>query len=376
MEKNNEQRTYILLLIVLCLISFGLGYFIFKTNNPKEISTVPINEGLSLNATPLEAKDVVVKSSYVGYVEAINQVQIIPYITGYIQNVAVKAGSNVKKDDLLLTIDPDEYKAKLEAAESAVLQSEAAFEYNQNYYERVQKSGKKAFSEIETDNAKNNFLQAQASLRNAQANKALAEVNYHYTIIKAPFSGLVGNFTLSSGDYVSPAGGALLSIVQTDPIRIVFSLTDVEYLNMKSDGGLFKNSVIKLKLANGKNYEYNGEFKYTDNQLNKPTNSIAVYTYFKNDKNELLPNAFVTVEVLKTFKNSVTVDKNYIKMQQDGSFLMLARNNQILKVPVQIMADKDNQYVLKNNFQTGDLLILDDVSRIKEGTKLKFNIVK
>ncbi|MBP3687876.1 MAG: efflux RND transporter periplasmic adaptor subunit [Alphaproteobacteria bacterium] len=376
MEKNNEQRTYILLLIVLCLISFGLGYFIFKHNNPKEISTVPVSEGLTLNATPLKGEDVIVKNSYVGYVEAINQVQIIPYITGYIQNVAIKAGASVKKDDLLLTIDPNEYKARLDAAEAAVLQAEAQFEYNQNYYNRVQKSGKKAFSEIETDNAKNNFLQAQASLKNAQANKALAEVNYHYTIIKAPFSGLIGNFTLSPGDYVSPASGALLSIVQTDPIRIVFSLTDAEYLNMKNDGALFKNSVIKLKLANGQNYEYTGDFKYTDNQLNKPTNSIAVYTYFKNDKNELLPNAFVTVEVLKTFKDSVMVDKNYIKMQQDGSYLTLARNNQLQKVPVQILADKDNQYVLKNTFQTGDLLILDDVSRVKEGTKLSFNIVK
>ena len=80
MEKNNEQRTYILLFIVLCLISFGLGYFIFKHNNPKEISTVPVSEGLTLNATPLKGEDVIVKNSYVGYVEAINQVQIIPYI--------------------------------------------------------------------------------------------------------------------------------------------------------------------------------------------------------------------------------------------------------------------------------------------------------
>ena len=112
----------------------------------------------------------------------------------------------------------------------------------------------------------------------------LADVNYSYTIIKAPISGLVGNFTLSTGDYVAPNSGALLSIVQTDPIRVVFSLTDTEYLNMKDGGSLFKDSVIKLRLPNGRQYEYAGEFKYTNNELNKSTNSLAVYAYFKNQK--------------------------------------------------------------------------------------------
>lgn len=376
MERNSERRIYVLLLFVVCVISFGVGYFTFKYNNPREIKAVPINEGLTLNAVPILPQEVTIKNSYVGYVEAINQVQIIPYISGYLQNIAVEAGEKVDKDELLITIEPSEYKAKLDASTASVLQAEAAFEYNKNYYERVQKSGSKAFSKIEIDNAKNNFLQAEASLKNAQANKTLAEVNYQYTMIKAPFSGIIGNFTLSKGNYVSPASDALLTIIQTDPIRIVFSLTDTEYLNMKSGDKLFKDSVIKLKLANGKTFEYAGDFKYTDNQLNKSTNSIAVYTYFKNDKNELLPNAFVTVEVFKTFKDSVILDKNFVKMHADGFYLTIARDNELKTIPVEIVSGKDNKYVLKNTFMPGDLLILDDTSRIRNGTKLSFNLVK
>ena len=376
MENKNERFVYILLLLILCLASFGLGFYMFKMSDAKEARPVPVNDSITLNAKPIMPGDVTVTNSYVGYAEAINQVQIIPYISGYLQEISVKAGQFVREGELLITIEPNEYKAKLDAAEASVLQAEAALAYNQNYYDRVRKSGKKAFSEIETDNARNNFLQSQAALKNAEANRALAQVNYGYTKIKAPISGLVGNFTLSPGDYDSPGNGTLLNIVQTNPIRVVFSLTDAEYLNMaQSEKNLFNDSIIRLKTANGKIFSYPGEFKYTDNEINKTTNSLAVYTYFKNDKNELLPNSFVTVEVEKIFKDSVILDKNFIKMETTGNFVVIARNNAITKVKADIIADKNNQYVLRNTFNAGDLLILDDVSNLKSGANIHFDII-
>lgn len=376
MESKSERHIYIFLLLVLCLISFGLGYLLFVKTKAGEVKPVPVNDSFTLNATPITPQDVTVLNSYVGYVEAINQVQIIPYISGYLQDISVKEGMQVQKGDLLITIEPSEYKARLEAAEAAVLQAQASFEYNKNYYERVQKSGKRAFSEIEIDNAKNNFLQAEATLKNAEANKKLAEVNYHYTVIKSPIDGLVGNFTLSPGDYVAPNSNALLSIVQTSPIRIVFSLTDTEYLNMKKDGRLFVDSTIRLKLANGIEFEHTGEFKYTDNQINKNTNSLAVYTYFKNDNNELLPNAYVTVEVSHIFKDSVLLDKNLINYQPDGNYVTIVRDNKIFKQKVDILSAKNNQYVLKNTFQNNDLLVLDDTSQIRNDQNFTLNIIK
>lgn len=376
MENKNERNIYIFLLLVLCLISLGMGYYIYKKEHIKEIKPVPVNDSITLDVTPIVPQVVAVTNNYVGYVEAINQVQIIPYISGYLKEIAITPGQNVKEGDLLIVIEQEEYKARVDAADAAVLQAQASFEYNQNYYERVQKSGKRAFSEIEIDNAKNNFLQAQANLKNTQANKMLADVNYSYTIIKAPISGLVGNFTLSTGDYVAPNSGALLSIVQTDPIRVVFSLTDTEYLNMKDGDSLFKDSVIKLRLPNGRQYEYAGEFKYTNNELNKSTNSLAVYAYFKNQKNELLPNAYVTVEVNKTFKDSVLIEKSFVKMLADGNYITLARNNQIMQQKVNILSDKGNQYVLENTFEPNDLLLLEDTGNLPSNAKLDFKIVK
>lgn len=377
MESIKQQRyVYIIILLVMCLVSFGLGYFLFNAKSTKETKHVPINDSISLNATPIKTNDIVVKNSYVGYVEAINQVSIIPYVNGYLQNIPIKAGQFVNEGDLLVTINPKEYKAKLDSSIASVLQAQASFQYNKTYYDRVQKSGKNTFSETEIDNAKNNYKQSEAQLKEAEANKNFAQINYDYTRINAPISGLIGNIDLSIGDYVSPTSTPLLTIIQINPIRVVFSLTDKEYLNMKKDKTLFKDSVITLKLSNGDIYEHYGEFKYTDNKINKNTNSLAIYVYFKNDKQQLLPNAFVTVEINKTFKNIVLIDKTFIKMEDNGYFLKIARDNKIENVSVNILSDKNNQYIVENTFMTGDMLILDDTKILMPNQKVSFNIIK
>ena len=363
-----KQFIYILLAIIIGGILLLSGYRWIKYSLFNGRTSAQSN-AISLKARPIVPQDFTVNREYIGYVEAIHQVQIIPYISGYLKDILITPGQMVKEGEPLVTIDDAEYKAKLDAAEAGVQQEMSALEYNKNYYERVQKSGKKAFSQTEIDNAKNNFQQSEALLKNALANKEFAQINYDYTKISAPISGLIGNFNLSTGDYVAPQESFLLNIVQTDPVRVVFSLTDKEYLEMTEDNNSFSDTVIKLKMANGAMYKYDGVFKYTDNQINKETNSIAVYAYFKNDDNKLLPNEFVTVEVFKTFKDTVLIDKNLINMRNNGNFIMIYRNEQPIEVPIYIVSETDTLYVVKNTFDKDDLIIsTPDLVRLKNNS--------
>lgn len=377
MNSPKERFIYIFLLVFLCLASFGLGFYVFKSGIHKEAKPLPSSDSIVLNVKSITPQDNSITKNYVGFVEAINQVQIVPFVSGYLQHIAVNAGQAVREGDLLLKINPDEYNAKLNVAKAAVQQAEADFQYNQIYYNRVLKSGKKAFSETEIDSAKNNFLQSQANLENAKANLNLAEVNLNYTTIKAPISGIIGNFTLSKGDYVSPSSDALLNIIQMSPMRIVFSLTDTEYLNLKENNPLlFQNATIRLKLSNNAIFEYSGSFKYTDNKIDKNTNSLAVYTYFKNDNQLLLPNSFVTVEIKHQFKNTVLINKELVQMLPAGNFITIARNNIPQKVKIDILADSGTDYIVKNSFHPDDLFILDKLPNIPQGASLHFNLVK
>ena len=375
-DYKNVRKTYIFILIVMCLISFLLGYVMFRKFNFKEVRHIPVNDSITLNALPITPQTITVKNSYIGRTKAINQVNIVPLVSGYLKNISATEGANVKKGDLLIKIEPSEYIAKVEATNALVLQTKANYEYNKSYYERVMKSAK-AFSETQKDDAKNNLLQSEASYKNAIANRMLAEVNLGYTVIKSPINGKIGNFELSVGDFVSPQNGGLINIVQTDPIRVVFSLTDVEYINhFINNKSPFKDSVIKLRTANGDFFESNGEFKYTDNKINTNTNSLAVYADFQNKKGLLLPNTFVMVEVFNEIRNAVAIDKKYIIRKENGNFLTIGRNNKIEDIKVNILADKDNKYVLKNTFLQGDLLVLDNISQKDTNKKINFNISK
>lgn len=373
--KRKEKIFYTSFLVLLCLISFGLGYFVFSQTTPKSAKK-DASDVIKIKVKPLQIEDVVVKSSYVGHVEAIHQVNILPYIAGYLEKILVKPGQYVHQDDLLISIEDGEYQARVDAAKANILQAKASLDYNRNYYNRVKKSGKNTFSQIEIDDAKNNYLQAEASLKSAKASKALAEVNLKYTKIKAPISGLVGNFNLTKGDYVAPSVNYLFDIVQTNPIRVVFSITDKEYLDMKEGSSLFKDSVIKLTLANGKPYLHEGQFKYFDNKIKPETDSITIYAYFSNNDNELLPNSYVTVNVFRTFKNSVILDKNLIEMREDGDFLTISRQNKILQQPVSILSEDENKFIIKNTFQKDDMIVLDNVTKASNGEKISFVVQK
>lgn len=148
---------------------------------------------------PLAPRDVSLTQSYIGYVTPIHSVDIVPYINGFLEDIMVDGGQRVERGDNLILIRQNEYKASLEAAEASVLQADATLNNAAVYYRRVKQAGTKVISKTELDNAKASYLSAKAALAQAKANRDLAKVNFDYTIIQAPISGIVGNVDLTRG---------------------------------------------------------------------------------------------------------------------------------------------------------------------------------
>lgn len=332
---------------------------------------------LSLNVIPIEPQDVTITSTYVGYVTPIKSVNLVPNVSGYIEDVFVQGGQDVKTGDNLVLIDQREYKAALDAAIAATTQAQANFNNAKVYYERIKKAGKKAISKTEFDNAKAQYLSALGNLEGAKANQAKAQVMYDYTILQSSIDGVVGNVDLTKGNYVAPGSGALLSIIQYNPIRVVFSISDKEYLNeiAKQNGApLFAGEKIMLKLSNGNLYKPLGEFKFTDNSVDKTTGSVAVYADFANPNHELMANAYVDVLLEKNVKDAVLVRQNYVVLAPDGNYVYTVKDNQLLKTPVTILDEQNGNYVLANRFAKGEYLVTDKVGNVGKDTKVKIKI--
>lgn len=372
-----EKRTYTDLLIILVILAAVLAWFFWPSAHRKPAPEDSRPLELALNVMPLAPRDVSLTQSYIGYVTPIHSVDIVPHINGFLEDIMVDGGQRVERGDNLILIRQNEYKASLEAAEASVLQADATLNNAAVYYRRMKQAGTKVISKTELDNAKASYLSAKAALAQAKANRDLAKVNFDYTIIQAPISGIVGNVDLTRGDYVSPSSGTLLKIIQFDPIRVVFSITDKDYLNemAKQSGGLFNGEAIKIRLSNGQIYNKTGKFRFLDNEVNRSTNSIAVYADFENENHTLVANAYVDVLLEKNIKNGVPVRQNLVTMEDSGNYVYVVKDDRLERRKVDILGISGNDYILKNTFAAGEYLVLDKVGRIIPGQKLKLNVV-
>ena len=198
-------------------------------------------------------------------------------------------------------------------------------------------------------------------MEQAKANFENAKVNYGYTILSSPINGIVGDVSLTKGNYVSPSSGALFSVVQLSPIRVVFSVTDKEYLQ-KSKKNMFANQEILLKLSDGQIFPNSGTFKYSDNTVEKTSNSINIYADFENIGKTLMPNAYVTVLVKEIFNNALKISKEFIMLDEEGSFVYLIRDGKIARENLKILADGNNFFIVQNTFEPTDFLITQTIN--------------
>ena len=349
---------------ILCLaLAFGLGFLSFKVfdlRKDKTLNDVQNTHVMQYHGQLLTPQDVTLTTPYIGYITPIHEALIQPYISGFIEKIYVKGGDFVQKGDVLLVLKQDEYIAALNAAYANILKADAVLTNASNYYNRLKKAGK-SISAAELEAAEASYLSALATLEQAKANYNAAKVNYDYTIITAPINGVVGNVSLTKGNYVSPSGPALFSIMQYSPIRVVFSISDKEYLAELQKEKPFSDETLFLELPNGKIFKNTGVVRYTDNSIDTPTSSLKVYADFKNIGKILTPNTYVTVLSQSVIKNAVEVKKNLVLLQNYGNFIYLIRAGRLIKEKVEILATLGESFILKNTFQKDDAVVLSPV---------------
>jgi RND family efflux transporter MFP subunit len=184
------------------------------------------NRPVSVETAAAAMRDMNPPQRFMGHIEPIEAVDLRAQIDGTIAEVAFKEGSMVKEGDLLFLIDPRVYEARVKQTEAALAKARAASENADRYYDRISKVDKRSVTEAEVDQAYANMLEARAAIAQCEADLANAKINLSYTRITAPISGRIGQSLLKKGDYVAPSMGSLARIVQMDPVRVVFSVSD------------------------------------------------------------------------------------------------------------------------------------------------------
>ena len=240
------------------------------------------------------------EKNYPGRVVAIQRVDVVPQVSGAIREVCFKDGSNVKEGDVLYRIDPVKYEAAVKNAESKLTEMRASVKYAELSYERHKKLMEtRAVSLDAVDNALSQRDSSRAAYAAAQAELVAAQDDLAHCTIVAPIAGKLGTTKKTKGNYVNKGAETLVTLVQQDPIRVSFSVSNRELLEMfRAKWQTSRaDARIRLTLADGSEFPLEGRAEYMDNAADETTDTMQIYAVFDNADKLLKVGGTVAVKV-------------------------------------------------------------------------------
>lgn len=320
---------------------------------------------------------------YIGHVEPIQEADILPQVEGYVKKVCFTEGSFVREGDVLFEIDAEQYAAarrlrlsEVKSAEAKVSVARAEVDRVERYYGRLKAADDRSVTALERDTAETSLSSACAALvaagsavEQAKAAAAIADFNLKHTVVKSPISGRIGKALRHVGDYVSPSKGVMGHIVQTNPIRVAFPITDKDSASWKDSKGVRR---LRLRLPDGCLYDHAGELDFEDNVIDRSTATVRFYARFANDAGMLLPGAIVRIlcdAVNPTLR--LTVPADALERAASGSYVWILHDDgSVRQTEVEAGETWENRTVVRHGLTEGARVVIAGGFKLRDGMKV------
>jgi len=332
-----------------------------------------------VTVAPVTLQDVNPPTEYIGHVEALQVVDLRARVEGFLEQVNFKEGNVVHEGDVLYIIEQDIYQAKVDADKARVAEAQAALTKATQYLKRVQNVRSGGVSATDIDNAVAEKLQAKAMLQEALATLQRSELDLGYTTVRAPISGRIGRTAFTRGNLVGLNSEALARIVQMDPIRVVYSISENDLsavqTALKDANQRRKNPLLvpRIRLADGEVYKRPGSIDFVDNQVDPSTGTIAVRAVFSNPQGVLLPGQYVTVLVSKSKGRILPVVPQYaVQQDREGPYVLVVDDqNKVEQRRVKTGPLVGSQWAIESGLKKGEILIVQGVQKVQPGQIVK-----
>jgi len=317
-------------------------------------------------------------AEFVGRVEAIQAVDLKVRVEGYIQKVAFNEGASVKKGELLFLIDQAPYRAKVNEAKAKVALAQASLGKAERYITRLKSVRAGGVAATDMDNALAAEQTARAQLQEAKASLEQSEINLGYTSITAPISGRIGHAAFTVGNLVGPNSGALARLVQLNPIRVVWSISENEFVATKlkalaNPKETVAQLVPRLKLPDGHTYAAAGKLDFTDPQVDPGTGTIAVRAVFPNPDGVLLPGQYVTVLIRRQKpRRMAVVPQAAVLEDRDGLYVLVVdQENRVRQRRITRGAEVGTGWAVESGLQPGETIIVHGLQMVRPGQQVR-----
>ena len=338
---------------------------------------------LTVRVAQSVVQDVALNIEMVGTTMGTQDVPIRTRVEGYLETMEFEEGTFVKKGDMLYTVDAQPFQAKLVAAQSELAAAETTRAKTQADLARIRPLAEiKAVSEQDLDSAVAQEAAARASVRAAEANVELAEIELSYTRIKAPIDGLIGLTKAKPGEFVGrdPNPVVLNTLSDIDPIRVRFSISEREYLAVaryystrQERGEEVDNSDrradLVLLLADGEEHPELGAIIASAQSINAETGTYTLEAAFPNPKKVLLPGQFARVRAqYRTLEGVVVIPRKAV-VELQGRFRVYAVNqqNQVEAIEIELGPNTGNDVVVTGGLKGGETVIVEGLQKVRPG---------
>ena len=337
---------------------------------PPDVQVAEVNQG----AVPIVME-------FSGTIKAIKTVDIIPRVSGYIDERHFEEGTFVKAGDPLYLIDPRPYKSQLDAYNAQLKLDQASLAFwrkETKRYQSLVKQGAASKEKTEGTIAKRDEM--LATVEKDKADIENAKLDLSFTNITAPFGGRIQETKINVGNLVQKQRDVLTTLVQMDPVYVVFNISrsDVfEIQLLKRQGKLFETADMRIEilLPDGSTYSQQGKINFISYQINPTTDTVLVRGIIPNKKDQgvgdfdLIPGQYAPVRlILGQDPAALLIPQPALVESQIGKRVFVVnQENKVESRSVEAGRGYQGQWVIKKGLKKGEKVIVEGTQKVRPG---------
>lgn len=322
--------------------------------------------------TELVVKDTLLQHDYVASLQAVRNVEIRARVNGFLEKIYVDEGQEVRKGQLLFSINDEEYKAQLAEANanlsSAIAEAKAA-EVDARRVKML--VDKKVIAKTELEVAEAKLAAVNARIDEARSAVDKAAMRLSYTNIRAPFDGIIDRIPLKTGSLVSD-GTLLTTASDNHEMYAYFNVSETEYLEYKKSRKGPDNKTVALILADGTPYPHDGKVETVEGEFETSTGAIAFRARFPNPQKLLKHGASGKIQLENTIEDALIIPQKAVFEMQDKNYVFVVdTSNQVVMRDFTPGTRLSYAYIVKDGLKPGERIVCEGAQSLREGMRIE-----
>ncbi len=324
-------------------------------------------------------QDITLNETYPASIEGRQSIKIIPRVEGYLREIRVREGQQVKRGEMLFVIDQASYQAEVKAAEANVAVAKAGVETAQlDYDSRKTLYQKNVVSDCDLRAATAHLSMAKAQAQQAQAQLQSAQTKLSYTVLRSPSDGVVGSLPFRTGDFVGPSTqSGLTTVADAHEMYVYFSLTERDAMSRIARYGSLDKAVaafppVILLTANGDTCAVKGRVESISGVVDSSTGSVSARAVFPNADNRLLSGSTGSIVIPYELKQVIIIPQSATYEIQDKTYAWRIVDGKAESKMISVLPTSDGKsYVVTSGLAVGDVIVAKGAGYVKEGQEIE-----